>query len=321
MSLQPVVRIGTRASKLALAQSGMMQRRIAAALGAPDQPEIVAPLIHITTTGDRIQDRRLLEVGGKALFTKEIEEALLDGRIDLAIHSLKDVPAEMPPGLSLAAIPEREDPRDAFVSEHWETLESLPQGARLGTASLRRAAQCLAIRPDLEIIMLRGNVDTRLAKLAQGEADAILLAASGLNRLGLGGVVKSFFDPVAAPPAPGQGALAIQTRTEDMHAPWLDAVRDPATAIAVSAERGALMALEGSCRTAIGAHARLDGLTLSLIVEALTPTGSARFRREGAVTLSGLDDHDRARALGVELGDQVRLDGGDLILLPETALS
>jgi hydroxymethylbilane synthase len=184
----------------------------------------------------------LLEVGGKALFTKEIEEALLDGRIDLAIHSLKDVPAEMPPGLGLAAIPEREDPRDAFVSEHWPTLDSLPRGARLGTASLRRAAQCLAVRPDLEIIMLRGNVDTRLAKLAAGEADAILLAASGLNRLGLGGVVKSFLDPVMAPPAPGQGALAIQTRTGDMHAPWLDAVRDPATASAVSAAAAACRA-------------------------------------------------------------------------------
>jgi len=317
MSPQPVVKIGTRASKLALAQSRMMQLRIATALGAPDRADEVAPLVQITTTGDRIQDRRLLEVGGKALFTKEIEEALLDGRVDLAVHSMKDVPAEMPPGLAIAAIPEREDPRDAFISEAFETLEALPQGARLGTASLRRAAQCLALRPDLQIIMLRGNVDTRLAKLARGEADAILLAASGLNRLGLGSVVRSFLDPVLAPPAPGQGALAIQTRVEDLGAPWLDAVRDPDTAIAVAAERGALAALEGSCRTAIGAHARLRDRHLTLIVEALTPDGSARFRQEGGIMLPEEDAEAAARALGVELGDAVRLAGGAAIILPE----
>lgn len=315
MSPQPVVRIGTRASKLALAQSRMMQLRIATALGAPDRADEVAPLVQITTTGDRIQDRRLLEVGGKALFTKEIEEALLDGRIDAAVHSMKDVPAEMPPGLAIAAIPEREDVRDAFISERYETLADLPQGARLGTASLRRAAQCLAARPDLEIIMLRGNVDTRLAKLARGEADAILLAASGLNRLGLGGVVKSFLDPVANPPAPGQGALAIQTREADIGADWLAAVRDEATVIAVAAERGALAALEGSCRTAIGAHALLDGRHLTLIVEALTPDGTARFRQEGGVMLPEDGAEAAARTLGQELGDAVRLAGGDAIIL------
>jgi hydroxymethylbilane synthase len=317
MSPQPVVRIGTRASKLALAQSRMMQLRIATALGAPDRADEIAPLVRITTTGDRIQDRRLLEVGGKALFTKEIEEALLDGRIDAAVHSMKDVPAEMPPGLAIAAIPEREDPRDAFISEQWETLEDLPQGARLGTASLRRAAQCLAARPDLQIIMLRGNVDTRLAKLANGEADAILLAASGLNRLGLGSVVKSFLDPVINPPAPGQGALAIQTREADIGADWLAAVRDPATVLTVAAERGALAALEGSCRTAIGAHALLNDRHLTLIVEALTPDGSARFRKEGGVMLPEDGAEAAARALGRELGDAVRLEGGDAIVLHE----
>jgi hydroxymethylbilane synthase len=317
MSPQPVVRIGTRASKLALAQSRMMQLRIATALGAPDRADEIAPLVRITTTGDRIQDRRLLEVGGKALFTKEIEEALLDGRIDAAVHSMKDVPAEMPPGLAIAAIPEREDPRDAFISEQWDTLEDLPQGARLGTASLRRAAQCLAARPDLQIIMLRGNVDTRLAKLANGEADAILLAASGLNRLGLGSVVKSFLDPVINPPAPGQGALAIQTREADIGADWLAAVRDPATVLTVAAERGALAALEGSCRTAIGAHALLNDRHLTLIVEALTPDGSARFRKEGGVMLPEDGAEAAARALGRELGDAVRLEGGDAIVLHE----
>jgi hydroxymethylbilane synthase len=295
----------------------MMQLRIATALGAPDRADEIAPLVRITTTGDRIQDRRLLEVGGKALFTKEIEEALLDGRIDAAVHSMKDVPAEMPPGLAIAAIPEREDPRDAFISEQWETLEDLPQGARLGTASLRRAAQCLAARPDLQIIMLRGNVDTRLAKLANGEADAILLAASGLNRLGLGSVVKSFLDPVINPPAPGQGALAIQTREADIGADWLAAVRDPATVLTVAAERGALAALEGSCRTAIGAHALLNDRHLTLIVEALTPDGSARFRKEGGVMLPEEGAEAAARALGRELGDAVRLEGGDAIVLHE----
>jgi hydroxymethylbilane synthase len=293
-----------------------MQVRIAAALGGrPGEEATFAPLIPIITSGDRIQDRRLMEIGGKGLFTKEIEEALLDGRIDCAIHSLKDMPAELPPGLILAATPEREDPRDAFISNICERLEDLPKGARLGTASLRRQAQALHVRPDLEIVMLRGNVDTRLAKLERGEADAILLAQSGLNRLSLGHITKSWLDPLAAPPAPGQGALVIETRLEDVNADWLDAVRCRPTTIAVAAERGALYALEGSCRTAIGAHAVLDGQRLSMIVEALTPDGVQRFRREGEVTLDGSDDIAAARELGLELGGAVRIDGGDAIIL------
>jgi hydroxymethylbilane synthase len=294
----------------------MMRDRIAAAIGAGDRAEEAAPLVVITTTGDRIQDRRLLEIGGKALFTKEIEEALLDGRIDAAIHSMKDVPAENPPGLVIAAIPEREDPRDAFVSTHYASLAELPQGAKLGTASLRRQAQALHLRPDLEIFMLRGNVDTRLAKLAAGDADAILLAASGLNRLGLGHVPRGFLDPVAAPPAPGQGALAIQTRAGDAHAPWVAAMRCEATTIAVAAERGALVALEGSCRTAVGAHARLEGRRLTLIVEALTPDGARRYRREDTVDL-GDDTEADARDLGLRLGEAIRIEGGADILLKD----
>ncbi len=318
MSRQPI-RIGARGSKLSLAQSGLMQARIAAALGwAPgDDIDTFAQLIPSVTSGDRIQDRRLMEIGGKGLFTKEIEEALLDGRIDCAIHSLKDMPAQLPPGLVLAAVPEREDPRDAFISHVAERLEDLPKGARLGTASLRRQAQALHVRPDLEIVMLRGNVDTRLAQLERGEADAILLAQSGLNRLGLGQLTRSWLDPVAAPPAPGQGALVIETRAEDVDLPWLAAIRCPATTIAVAAERGALYALEGSCRTAVGAHARLDGLDLTMIVEALTPDGARRFRREGGVTLASLDDTDQARALGLELGQAVRIEGGPALILPE----
>jgi len=322
VSRQPPIRIGARGSKLSLAQSGLMQARIAAALGVPagaskEEIEAAAPLIPIVTSGDRIQDRRLMEIGGKGLFTKEIEEALLDGRIDCAVHSLKDMPAELPPGLILAATPEREDPRDAFVSHVCERLEDLPRGARLGTASLRRQAQALHVRPDLEIVMLRGNVDTRLAKLERGEADAILLAQSGLNRLGLGHVARSWLDPDACPPAPGQGALVIETRAEDVTAAWLDALRCRDTTIAVAAERGALYALEGSCRTAIGARAVLDGSHLTMIVEALTPSGSQRFRRHGAVTLTGVDDVAEARALGLDLGAQVRAEGGAAILLPE----
>ena len=313
--MSQVVRIGTRASKLALAQSGMMQRRIAAALGAADRPDEAAPLVHITTTGDRIQDRRLLEVGGKALFTKEIEEALLDGRIDAAVHSMKDVPAELPPGLVIAAIPEREDVRDAFLARACGSLDELPQGASLGTASLRRQAQALHRRPDLRIVMLRGNVDTRLAKLAAGEADAILLAASGLNRLGLGHLPNALIDPIEAPPAPGQGALAIQTRAEDADAAWLTALRHEPTLLTVAAERGALYALEGSCRTAIGAHARLEGRTLSLVVEALTPDGARRFRREGQVELPAEAAEGAARALGLRLGAEVRELGGPALLL------
>ena len=316
------VRIGTRASKLALTQSGMMQRRIAMALGAAEdaaQAEIdaLAPLIQITTSGDRIQDRRLMEVGGKGLFTKEIEEALLDGRIDCAIHSLKDMPAALPPGLAIAAIPEREDPRDAFLSVTVASFDALPHGARLGTASLRRQAQALFRRPDLEIIMLRGNVDTRIAKLNDGVADAILLAASGLNRLGLGHLPKMLLDPVEAPPAPGQGALAIETREADVDAPWLTALKHRPTTLAVAAERGAMTALEGSCKTAIGAYARLDGPRLHLIVEALTPDGARRFRREGEADVGGADGMAVARSLGLSLGEAVCAEGGEALLVKE----
>jgi hydroxymethylbilane synthase len=308
------VRIGTRASKLALIQAGHMQVRIAAALGyGPDEAERVAPLVHISTTGDRVQDRRLLEIGGKSLFTKEIEEALIQGRVDCAVHSMKDVPAERQPGLVLAAIPEREDPRDAFLSLNHASLDELPHGARLGTASLRRQAQVLHRRPDLEIVMIRGNVDTRLAKLARGEADAMILALAGLKRMGLAGEVRALFDPVEAPPAPGQGALAIETRAADAGADWVRALNHAPSAIAVAAERGALEALEGSCRTAIGAHAVLEGGRLSLTVEALTPDGQGRFRRRAAIDL-GDDPVGEARSLGHALGVEIRAEGAERLL-------
>ncbi len=314
--MQPPVKIGTRASALARAQSGMMQRAIAEALGArPHEVDEACPMVLITTTGDRIQDRRLIEAGGKALFTKEIEEALLDGRIDIAIHSMKDVPAEMPTGLAIAVIPEREDPRDAFVSKHWASLEDLPQGARLGTASLRRQAQSLARRPDLNIEMLRGNVDTRLRRLEDGDFDAILLAASGLNRLGRSDVIRSCIDPIVAPPAPGQGALALQTREADAGAVWLQTLNDGPTALCVAAERGALTALEASCRTAMGAHAILDGAHLRLFAEALSADGRERWRGEGAVDLGDGDNLAAARALGLEIGRQVKAEAGDKLVI------
>ena len=307
------LRIGTRASKLALAQAGHIRALIARSLGDDD----AAVLVQITTSGDRIQDRRLMDVGGKGLFTKEIEEALLDGRIDCAVHSLKDMPSQGPPGLAIAAIPQREDPRDAFLSPRFETLQALPHGARLGTASLRRQAQALCVRPDLQVVPLRGNVDSRLAKLERGEADAIILAAAGLNRLGLGHLPRMWLDPFEAPPAPGQGALAIQTRAEDAQAAWLEALRHAPTTLAVAAERGALAALEGSCRTAIGAHAVIDGARLRLIVEALTPDGARRFRRQGEVDVSRADGEGAARDLGARLGAQIAEEGGEALKAPQ----
>jgi hydroxymethylbilane synthase len=314
VSSQPVVRIGARGSKLSLTQSRTVQRAIAMSLGVgPDAPieevERVAPLTVITTTGDRVQDRRLLEIGGKQLFTKEIEEALLDGRIDCAVHSMKDMPAELPPGLAIAAVPVREDVRDALIGA--DSLAALPSGARLGTASLRRQAQALYLRPDLDIVMMRGNVDTRLAKLAAGEADAIFLANAGLNRLGFD-VPRALIDPVAAPPAPGQGALAVETRDGDVDQPWVAALRCLPTTIAVAAEREQGAALEGSCRTAIGAHAVISGTRLRLIVEALTPDGRQRFRQEGETSA----DLDSAQTLGLDIGRAVREAGGDALVFP-----
>ena len=305
----PVLRIGTRRSKLALAQSGMMQRAIAAAM---DLPVEAVELVEIVTTGDRVQDRRLLEIGGKALFTKEIEEALLDGRIDLAVHSMKDVPADQPPGLTLAAIPEREDASDAFISTHYASFAELPAGARLGTASLRRQAQALALRPDLKIEMLRGNVDTRLKRQAEGDFEAILLATAGLNRLGFSEVIRERLSLDDFLPAPGQGALAVQTREGETDADWVRALNHPMTALAVAAERGAMVALEGSCRTAVGAHARIDDGVLTLTTEMLAPDGSARWRRSGTLVEAGSTEAEAAaRILGERLGHEVHAAAGD----------
>lgn len=305
--MAPLVRIGTRRSKLALTQSGMMQRAIGRALGVAEADITEAvPLVEIVTTGDRVQDVRLMEIGGKALFTKEIEEALLEGRVDVAVHSMKDVPAEQPHGLCIAAVPPREDARDAFVSEAFASFADLPAGSRLGTASLRRQAQALALRPDLQIEMLRGNVDTRLRKLADGEFDAILLAVSGLNRLGFDGVIRERLSLNDFLPAPGQGALALQTRADDRFAGWVAALNDPDTALCVEAERGAMTALEGSCRTAIGAHALIAEGRLRLTVEQLDPNGSVRWRRSGEIDVGA--GAVEARALGLRIGAEVHAE-------------
>ena len=314
------VRIGARGSRLSQIQARYIQGEITRLLGAdPADKDRVAPIVLITTTGDRIQDRRLLEIGGKALFTKEIEEALLDGRIDCAVHCLKDMPALSPEGLVTAAHPEREDPRDALICPTVSRIEDLPQGARLGTASLRRQAQSLFRRPDLSVQLLRGNVDTRLQRLEEGVADAIILAYAGLKRMGLADKAAGLIDPVAAPPAPGQGALTIQTRAADAERPEFAGLHHVETGICVAAERGALEALEGSCKTAVGAYSTLSDGRLHLIVEGLSANGAHRWRREGSISVS-LDRSESvadAFRLGEALGAEVRREGGDLLTPPE----
>ena len=294
MQSAPFLRIGTRGSMLALAQAHLTQRLLAAAHDVdPDRIEIRV----ISTSGDRIQDRPLSEVGGKGLFSKEIEAALATGEIDLGVHSSKDLSSQLPPGLVLAAFLGREDVRDAFVSVRYKTLDDLPQGARLGSSSIRRAAQMLRHRPDLEIVPFRGNVDTRLAKLEAGIADATLLAVAGLNRLGRADRITSCLDPVIFPPAPAQGALGIEIRAADTRTASLVAPLNHApTSTAIAAERGLLGTLDGSCRTPIGAFTELNELSCTLTGEILSPDGRERFR----FTASGRPDE--ADAIGARLG-------------------
>lgn len=305
-------RIGARGSKLSLAQTELVRAGLAAKLGVDASALEIVP---ITTTGDTIQDRRLIEAGGKGLFTKELDEALLDGRIDLAVHSLKDLPTRLPDGIALACVPEREDPRDAFVSLSAKSLSDLPAGANVGTASLRRQAQTLFARPDVGVVTLRGNVDTRLRKLEADEADATFLALAGLKRLGLQNRAASIVDPQDMPPAACQGALAITTRADDKR------VRDTLTSyesanarIEIEAERAFLEALDGSCRTAIGALGRVSGDRLFFIGEALTPDGTTRWRREEETAL-GADAVAGARALTLRLGQAIRDEAGDALVL------
>jgi hydroxymethylbilane synthase len=267
------LRIGTRGSPLALVQARSVRARLSAALGvAEDAIELVV----IRTTGDAIQDRPLAEVGGKGLFTKEIEEALLVSRIDLAVHSAKDMPTFSQPGLMLAACLEREDPRDVFISLKARSLAELPAGATLGTASLRRQAIIMRLRPDLKVTPLRGNVETRLRKLEDGQVDATILALAGLKRLGLVQHATKIMEATEFLPAVGQGAIGIETRADDKRVRDILAKIDHAdTSTAVACERAFLAELDGSCKTPIGGHATLSGGVLHFRGLIVKPDGSA----------------------------------------------
>jgi len=292
------LRIGSRGSPLALAQVSEVQRRLSAACALPlDRIQIEI----IRTTGDKIQDRPLAESGGKGLFTKEIEEALLSGMIDIAVHSSKDMPTLLPQGLVLAAFLPREDVREAFVSRKAQTLRDLPLGARVGTGSLRRQAMVKRLRPDLTIMPLRGNIETRLRKIEFGEADATLLAVAGLKRLGWLSVATAVLDIDEFLPAVGQGAIGVETRADDAATRALVAKIDDAdTAAALAAERAFLAVLDGSCRTPIAGYARMDGAKLSFRGMILKPDGSEMVEvfRDGR--------REEAAALGADAGAELR---------------
>lgn len=299
----PLLRLGTRGSPLALTQTGLVRDALAAAvpaLGAPDAIEIVA----IRTTGDVIQDRPLSEAGGKGLFVKEIEEALLTGRIDAAVHSMKDMPTAQPPGLAIAAFLPREDARDVLIAGEIRRIDDLPRGAIVGTSALRRRALLLHKRPDLEIVTLRGNVDTRLARRADGTVQATILALAGLKRLGRPGVGTPIPEADMLP-AVGQGAVCIEAREGDARTRgWLAAIDHAATATCVSAEHAMLAVLDGSCRTPIAGHAVLSGEELHLRGLIARPDGSeviATERRGKAAD---------AAALGRDAGQELKRRGG-----------
>ena len=303
MAFRPL-RIGTRGSPMALRQTAIIRHRLIAA-----HPELAAAgaveIVTIRTTGDRVQDRLLAEIGGKGLFAKEIEEALLARRIDLAVHSLKDLETWLPDGLVIACVPPRDDPRDALLSESGASLSSLPRGAEVGTASLRRQAQLLRHRPDLSIVPIRGNVNTRLRKMEAGEVDALVLALCGLERLDLSGNATEILPREVLLPAVGQGALAIECRTADeVVRQLLEPLHDPISAACVAAERAMLAALDGSCRTPIAGFAETDGDRLTIEGLLLNEDGSKeiRGRFEG-----GIDD---AAQVGAELGKDLRSRAG-----------
>ena len=285
--------IGSRGSKLALWQANHIQARLAA-LGHESRIEV------ITTTGDRFQSGPLKEIGNKGLFTKEIEEALLDRRIDLAVHSLKDMPSDLPEGLTIAATPVREDARDAMVGLK---LADVPAGGRIGTGSLRRMAQLRAARPDVSVQPVRGNVDTRLRKLDEGQFDAIVLASAGLRRLGWAERIAEYLEPSIMCPAVGQGSLAIETRAGDAAEMVCRALDNADTRAAVTAERGLLRVLGGSCQVPVGAYAVVHDHELHLIAVVSSPDGTVLIRRQG----SGAVSH--AAALGEQVAEEL-LDAG-----------
>jgi len=285
----------TRRSALALAQCRAFVARLKEA-----HPDLELVEEQVVTTGDKIQDRPLSEVGGKGLFVKEIEEALLEKRADIAVHSIKDVPATLPDGLAITCIPKREDPRDVLVSPKYGKVADLPPGAKVGTSSLRRAACLLAVRPDLVIVPLRGNVDTRLRKVEAGEADAIVLARAGLVRLGLQDRATEVLEPEVSLPAVGQGALGIESRIDDEDTrKRLAALADPDTSRCVHAERGVLTALGADCKTPLGAFAEKAGDQMRLRAFVVLPTNKVE-RQEATVAWPTSDEE--ATTLGMQIG-------------------
>jgi hydroxymethylbilane synthase len=300
--LRRSIRIGTRGSQLALTQSRWVQACL-----QRQHPQLAFELVTITTSGDRFAEQPLSAVGGKGLFVKEIEEALQAGSIDCAVHSMKDLPAELAPGLVIAAVPVREDPRDVLITREGLLLEALPHGARLGTSSLRRMALLRAARADLEVMNLRGNVDTRMRKLARGDFDAIVLASAGLRRLGieLDGMV--FLDPQQFIPAIGQGALAIESRADEA-IELLGPLDDAATRVAVTAERAFLARAGGSCRTPLAAHATVNENRLEMRALIASPDGHQVVR--GACCGSAA----KAATLGTDLATEMLGRGGAEIL-------
>lgn len=297
------LRIGTRGSALALWQA----KSISAALR--ERAGVETEIVIIKTSGDKFQQTSFSQIGGKGVFIKELEDALLDKGIDLAVHSMKDVPTEMPNGLTIAAIGKREDVRDALLSSSGATLETLPRAARVGTSSLRRQSQLLHARPDLQVLELRGNVDTRIAKLSRGDYDAIVLAKAGLDRLGLSAQISQVLPHTVSLPAAGQGAIGIEARAADaatLH--LLAALEDVETRNAVSAERAALAALGGGCQVPIGAWGRVENGRLALDVVVLSPDGSQR------VWESDAREPEDAEALGKCVAQKLIAHGATALL-------
>ncbi|GGE42563.1 porphobilinogen deaminase [Pullulanibacillus camelliae] len=297
------INVGSRKSKLALTQTRWIMERITAV-----QQDVAFELKHIVTKGDRILDVTLSKVGGKGLFVKEIEQALLNHDIDMAVHSMKDMPAELPEGLMIACIPIREDDRDALISKDGRKFLELPEGAVIGTSSLRRQSQLLATRPDLKVVPLRGNIDTRLQKLKDGDYDAIVLAAAGLKRMGWSeDIVTEYLSQDVSLPAVGQGALAIECRSDDHDLiALLKLIHDEQTAQTVAAERAFLRQLEGGCQVPIAAHCIYEKDHLHLTGLVASPDGQTVIR--GALTGA------RPESLGIALAEQLREQGAARIL-------
>ena len=299
-----IVRIATRKSPLALWQAEFVKAEL-----LKHHPDLQIELVKMVTQGDKILDTPLAKVGGKGLFVKELEVGMLQGDADLAVHSMKDVPVEFPEGLHLSVICEREDPRDAFVSNTYDSLDDLPQGAKVGTSSMRRECQLRANRPDLEILSLRGNVNTRLRKLDDGEYDAIILAAAGLKRLEFHDRIKHEIDPLVSLPAIGQGAVGIECRSDDERINNLIApLNHEATAIRVRAERAMNNRLEGGCQVPIASYAMLDGDTIHLQALVGEPDGSQLVQGD----ISG--HRSDAEKLGETLADDLLSRGAREIL-------